>query len=272
MAIETVALTPILGVEITGVVEIGDLLNDVVIGRCLEALKWRGVLLIRGIHLDDEGQLAFSRMLGNVFAPGGNEVLKVSVDPTQKPAVQYVESNLNWHIDGNAPDIPGKFTVLTARHVPMVGGGTEFANTYAAYESLPDRERWRYECLRVVHSFEATQRGVVSEPSDQQLAHWRSMPTHESWLVWRRRDGRRSLVITASADHIVGMEADESRALLDDLLGWATQKRFCYAHDWQVGDVVVWDNTGVLHRALPYDFSSTRILHRTAIEGDEAWA
>ncbi len=272
MAIETVALTPALGAEITGVADIGDLLDEVVIGRCLEALKWRGVVLIRGIHLDDEGQLAFSRMLGKVFAPGGNEVLKVTLDPMQKPAVRYVESNLKWHIDGNAPDIPAKFTVLTARHVPLVGGGTEFANTYAAYESLPDRERRRYECLRVVHSFEATQRGVISEPSDQQLAHWRSLPTHESWLVWKRRDGRRSLVITASADHIAGMDANQSRTLLDELLGWVTKKRFCYAHDWQVGDVVVWDNTGVLHRALPYDFSSTRILHRTAIEGDEAWA
>jgi alpha-ketoglutarate-dependent taurine dioxygenase len=159
LAIETVALTPALGVEVIGVADIGDLLDHVVIGRCLEALKWRGVLLIRGMHLDDEGQLAFSRMLGNVFAPGGKEIFKVTLDQAQNPTAQCVKSNFKWHIDGNTPDIPAKFTMLTARHVPSVGGGTEFANTYAAYENMPDHERQRYEGLRVVHSLEATQRG-----------------------------------------------------------------------------------------------------------------
>jgi alpha-ketoglutarate-dependent taurine dioxygenase len=154
----------------------------------------------------------------------------------------------------------------------MVGGGTEFANTYSAYESMPGRQRKRFEGLRVLHRFEAIQRGVVARPSKQELAHWRSLPTHESWLVWKRQDGRTSLVITASVDEIIGLAADESRALLDELLAWATQERFRYVHDWQVGDVVVWDNTGILHRAQPYDASSGRILHRTAIEGTEPWS
>jgi alpha-ketoglutarate-dependent taurine dioxygenase len=272
VAIETVSLSPALGVAITGVTEVGDLLDNAVISRCLEALKWRGVLVIRGVHLDDEGQLAFTRMLGNVFAPAGERIWHVGFGPAELPALRNLESNFQWHIDGYTPDIPAKFTVLTARRVPAAGGGTEFADTYAAYASLPQYERKRFEGLRVVHTFEAVQRPVVAQPSEQQLAHWRSMPTHESWLVWKRRDGRRSLVICTSADHIVGMDADESRALLDDLVLWATQERFCYAHTWQVGDLVVWDNTGLLHRALPYDVSSGRTLHRTAIEGDEAWS
>ena len=82
--------------------------------------------------------------------------------------------------------------------------------------------------------------------------------------------GSGSLVLSASADHIVGMGAERSRAILDELLAWTTQRRFCYAHHWQVGDVVVLDNTGMLHRALPYHVLSERTLHRTAIMGDEA--
>ncbi len=272
LAIESIALTPALGVELTGITDVRDLLDDAVIGRCLEALKWRGIVLIRGVHLDDEHQLAFSRMLGNVMGPEGKEIFKIAHDPTQTGGALYLRSNLKWHIDGHTPDIPAKAAVLTARQVATVGGGTAYANTYAAYDNMPERQRKRYEGLRVVHSFEATQRGVITQPTEQQLASWRAMPTHDSWLVWKRRDGRCSLVISASADHIVGMEADESRALLDELLVWATQERFCYEHDWQVGDVIVWDNTGMLHRALPYDVSSGRILHRTAIEGDEAWS
>ena len=98
------------------------------------------------------------------------------------------------------------------------------------------------------------------------------MPARETALIWRRRDGRRSLAIGATTDHVVGMKPAESRELLDELLAWSTQERFCYRHEWQVGDVVIWDNTGILHRALPYDPSSERVMQRTTIMGDEAWA
>ena len=86
------------------------------------------------------------------------------------------------------------------------------------------------------------------------------------------KDGRRSLVIGATADHIVGMRPEESRELLDELLAYTTQERFSYTHEWQVGDVVIWDNTGMLHRALPYDPMSEREMHRTTMAGSEAWA
>lgn len=69
-----------------------------------------------------------------------------------------------------------------------------------------------------------------------------------------------------------GMDPAESRALLDELQEWATQERFRYHHDWQVGDLVVWDNTGILHRAMPYDENSERTMRRTTIVGEEAWA
>jgi alpha-ketoglutarate-dependent taurine dioxygenase len=266
--VDTIALSPAFGVEITGA---PDLRDDGVLARCVEALKWRGVLVIRGLGLDDEAQLAFSRALGTVLAPGGREIFKVTLDPSKNPAAEYLRGTFHWHLDDTTSAVPAKATTLTARHVAMEGGGTEFANTYAAYENLPAHERKRYDGLRVVHSFEAPQRLVHPHPTDKQVAAWRSLPTHETALVWKRRDGRRSLVIGATADHIVGMRPEDSRALLDDLLAWATQERFSYTHVWQVGDVVVWDNTAILHRALPYDPSSERTLHRTTIAGEEPW-
>ena len=265
---ETRALSPSLGVEVTGV---GDLLDDAAISRCLEALRWRGVLLIRGAHLDDEAQLAFSRKLGEVVRVRGKEMFTVSLDPAKNPAAEYLKGTFHWHIDGTTDPFPIKATTLTARHVAMVGGGTEFASTYAAYENLPEADRKRYGDLRVVHTFEASQRLVNPNPSDEEVAMWRKLRSQEVSLVWQRRDGRRSLVIGATADHIAGMDPGESRALLDELLDWCTQDRFRYTHDWQVGDLVMWDNTGMLHRALPYDASSERTLHRTTIVGDEAF-
>lgn len=265
---ETVALSPELGAELIG---FNNLLEECTVTQIREALKWRGVVLIRGANFDDDAQLQLSRKLGQVLAPGGNEIFTVSLDPSKNPAAEYLKGTICWHIDDTTNSVPAKATMLTARHVAMIGGGTEFANTYAAYDNLPEHERKRYENLRVVHSFEAAQRLVNPNPTDKELAAMRSVPSHESALVWDRKDGRRSLVIGATADHIVGMDPAESRDLLDELLAWATQERFCYSHEWTAGDAVIWDNTGMLHRALPYDPSSERTMHRTTIAGDEPW-
>ncbi|MFI5798115.1 TauD/TfdA dioxygenase family protein [Streptomyces sp. NPDC051677] len=267
--IESKALSPSLGVEFVGVT---DPLDDAFVERAAEALKWRGVLLLRGLHLDDDRQLAFSRRLGEVVALRGQEIFPISINPAKSRSAKYLKGAFHWHLDGTTDDIPVKATTLTARHVATVGGGTEFASTYAAYDNLPEKDRERYENLRVVHSFEAAQRLVTPDPTEEELAGWRTQPTHEVALVWRRRDGRRSLVTGATADHVVGMDPGESRALLDELRDWSTQERFRYAHDWAVGDLVVWDNTGILHRALPYDERSERLLHRTTVVGDEAFA
>jgi alpha-ketoglutarate-dependent taurine dioxygenase len=270
---ETIALDAELGAVLVDYGDVADLLVDDVIAQCREALKWRGVLLIRGAHFDDDAQVEFSRKFGGAGGvPGGKELSTISMDKKVNKLAEYLKGAFNWHLDDTTSDVPSRATMLTGRRLSTEGGGTEFANTYAAYENLPAHERKRYDGLRVVHSFEAAQLKVNPNPTDEELASWRTAPTHESSLVWKRRDGRRSLVIGATADHIVGVPADESRELLDELLAWATQARFCYVHDWSVGDAVLWDNTAVLHRALPYDLTSDRMLRRTHIKGQEAWA
>jgi len=123
--------------------------------------------------------------------------------------------------------------------------------------------------LRVVHSLEASQRRITPDPTPEQVARWRSRPTHEHPLVWTHRTGRKSLVLGASADCVVGMDLDEGRALLAELLERATVPENVYSHMWSVGDTVIWDNRGVLHRAAPYDPTSSRELLRTTVLGDE---
>ena len=89
--VDTAALSPHLGVLVTGVEGVASLLDDAVVSRCLEALKWRGVLLFRGLRLDDEAQLAFSRKLGEVVAQRGQKIFKVSLDPTVNPLGEYLK-------------------------------------------------------------------------------------------------------------------------------------------------------------------------------------
>ncbi|MGN5237119.1 TauD/TfdA dioxygenase family protein [Rhodococcus sp. SJ-3] len=269
MAVAT-ALRPAFGAELT-ISSVDDLRDPTVVSQCREALRWRGVVLVRNAHLDDDAQVELSEAFGSVLAPGGQQIFPVTLDPKKNRSAQYLKGTFNWHIDDTTSAVPAKATMLTARHVAMIGGGTEFASTYAAYENLPESERERCEGLRVVHSFEASMRLIHTDPTDEEVASWRRLPTQETSLVWERRDGRRSLVVGATADHIVGMPKAESRALLDELQSWTTQQRFTYTHEWQVGDLVMWDNTGILHRALPYEESSGRTMHRTTIQGEEPW-
>jgi alpha-ketoglutarate-dependent taurine dioxygenase len=185
----------------------------------------------------------------------------VTLDPTKSSTAAYLRGTVYWHIDGAQDDVPSKATMLSAHVISATGGETEFASTYAAYDDLTDAEKAEYEDLRVLHSLESSQRLVYPDPTPEQLA--------EHPLVWQHRSGRRSLVIGVSASHVVGRDLSEGRALLADLLERSTAPERVYRHEWSVGDLVIWDNTGVMHRVQPYDPTSGREMHRTTMSGDE---
>jgi alpha-ketoglutarate-dependent taurine dioxygenase len=240
---------------------------------CMQALENNGVLLFRALQLDDATQVTFSQKLDEVGKAGPAptpSIYKVSLDPTKTATAEYLKGTVYWHIDGAQDEVPTKATMLSAHVLSERGGQTEFASTYAAYDELTDDEKERFAALRVLHSFEASQRLVNPDPSPDELAAWRQRPDREHPLVWRHRSGRRSLVIGATADHVVGMDRDEGRALLADLEARATAEDRVYRHEWTLGDLIIWDNTGVMHRVQPYDPSSAREMHRTTMSGDEA--
>jgi alpha-ketoglutarate-dependent taurine dioxygenase len=239
---------------------------------CLEALEANGALVFRDLHLDDEAQVAFSRKLGKVEKLGKGEhpeIFRVTLDPTKNSAAKYLKGTFDWHIDGCTDDVPIMATMLSAHAVAETGGETEFASSYNAYEALDRDEQARVETLRVVHTIEASQRLHNPDPSPEEVEMWRRRPPKEHPLVWTHRSGRKSLVLGATADSIVGMDRDEGKALLQQLLDRATTPDRVYRHEWALGDVVIWDNRGVLHRATPYDPSSPRDMHRTTFAGDE---
>lgn len=241
-------------------------------GAIHEALDANGALVFPGLHLDDDTQIAFSRRLGEVEKLGRGEqpeIFRVTLDPAKNPAAAYLRGTFDWHIDGCTDDIPIMATVLSAHAVAASGGETEFASTYGAYEALPDDEKERLGTVRVVHTIEASQRLHNPDPTDEEVARWRARPPKEHPLVWQHDNGRRSLVVGATASHVVGMDEGEGRALLQELLDRATTPDRVYRHTWQVGDLVIWDNRGVLHRACPYDPGSARDMHRCTLAGDE---
>jgi len=263
------------GAEIMGVDRDRLLDDDAFPARCLQALDENGVLVFRGLGLDDETQVAFSKRLGEVEVPpmGSGalpEIYLVTRDPEKSPLAGYAPGTFDWHIDGCTDDIPIMATMLSAHEIDSSGGDTEFASTYAAYDDLSDDEQERCLALCVLHSFEASQLLRDPTPPLKELARWRKRPTKIHPLVWRHQSGRRSLVLGATTERVEGMTAVDGRAFLDELLARATRPERVYRHEWELGDLVIWDNRGVLHRALPYDASSPREMHRTTIAGDEA--
>lgn len=275
--ISTSKLGKRIGAEVT-IADRAALLDDSTAREVLDALEEHTVLVFRELDLDDAAQVAFSRKLGEVVilgsgkaAPGNPypEIFKVTLDTKKNPVADYLKGTFFWHIDGASDEIPTKASLLTARQVSASGGDTEFASTYAAYRELPAEDKQRFERVRVVHSLEASQRLVRPDPSPEEVKAWRARPTREHPLVWTHRSGRKSLVIGATASHVAGIPEDDGRALLNRLLEWATRPDFVYRHRWRVGDLVIWDNRGALHRALAYDADSPRLMHRTTLVGDE---
>jgi alpha-ketoglutarate-dependent taurine dioxygenase len=120
----------------------------------------------------------------------------------------------------------------------------------------------------VVHKVEASFR-FVPGLSAEQIAAFRAHEPKVHPLVWRHRDGRKSLITSTSGIEVLGMGQAEGEALLQRMMDWATQPQFVYRHKWQLGDIVMWDNTGTMHKAQSYAEDSGRLLHRTTVLGDE---
>ena len=274
MALETKQLTESVGAEVLGVTADALLEDPDLPQEILDALEANGALVFRGLHLDDGQQVAFSKRLGRVEilprAKGEHpEIFRVSLDPAKTPSAEYLKGTFVWHIDGMTEDIPIMATILSAHAVADEGGETEFASTYAAYEDLTDEEKERFESVRVIHTIEASQRTHKPNPTPEEVAIWRTRPPKVHPLIWTHDSGRKSLVLGATTEGVEGMEPDEGRAFLDELLERSTRPDRVYRHEWSVGDLVIWDNRGVLHRACPYEPTSPRDMHRTTLHGDE---
>jgi alpha-ketoglutarate-dependent taurine dioxygenase len=257
------------------------LCDDDVVETVRTALEERCVLVFPQINVSDEEQLAFTDRLGGRInftrgtqVPGSDlsapDVLMITLDKKINAEPDYVLGTFFWHIDGVSADTQVlKATVLSARKIAETGGETEFANLYAAYDNLPEEEKGKLQGLRVIHSVEASLRPVYGVPPQERIERWRGIARPmEQPLVWTHADGRKSLLVGSHADSIVGCPGPHGRALLWRMQEWAAQPNFVYRHKWQVGDLVIFNNEGLMHRVLPYT-DPRRVMHRTSIGGTE---
>jgi alpha-ketoglutarate-dependent taurine dioxygenase len=125
--------------------------------------------------------------------------------------------------------------------------------------------------LHAEHSQECIQRKAFPDPTEWQLSLWgeRAIPAKTHPLVWLHRTGRKSLLLGESMKRIVELPPADSDALVKRLMELSQREEYIYRHEWQIGDVLIWDNTGTVHRVVPFDLDCGRELHRVKLAGEE---
>ncbi|MGE0223918.1 MAG: TauD/TfdA dioxygenase family protein [Acetobacteraceae bacterium] len=278
MKITVRPLHPLFCAEIGGV-DAGKSMEDATIAEIRAAFEEYSVLILRDQSLDDERQIAFSRRFGPLetagkanpgtgthFARQSNlDIRTGEVIPSEDRRMIYQKGNYLWHSDSSFKPVPSLCSLLSARVVPPEGGNTEFASMRAAYDALPGDMKRKLEGLVAEHSLvysreTATPNVLTPDMKAELPGAWQTM------VRVNPVNGRKAIFAGAHASHVIGWPLDEGRAFIKWLNEFATQDRFCYAHAWREGDLVIWDNRAVLHRATAYDtVRHKRLMQRTTI-------
>jgi taurine dioxygenase len=268
-----------LGAEVTGV----DLrtLDDAGFARLLQAWHDHSVLLVRGQKLSDQDLIAFSRRLGDLdwapiqetgrrFVEGLPEIYIVSnVTLNGEPIGSLGDGEAVWHTDMSYLEVPPKASMLYALEVPPTGGNTSFCTMYGIYDALPARLKERIAGLEIKHDGTYNSGGYLRQgvtPSDDPMT---SPGAVHPLVCTHPATGRRMLYLGRRRNaYLVGLELEESEALLDELWSYVNRPEFAWEHAWRVGDLVLWDNRCTMHRRDAFDPRSRRIMHRTQVKGE----
>lgn len=268
-----------LGAEIRGV----DLkaVTDAEFAAIQRAWNDHSVLVFRGQQLGDDDLIAFSQRFGDLdwapvqetgrrFVEGHPEIYVVSnVIVNGEPIGSLGAGEATWHTDMSYLEIPPKASMLYALEVPPSGGNTYFCGMYYAYDSLPDALRRRIAGRMLKHDGTYNSGGYLRQgvaAGDDPL----TSPGAWHPLVCKHPEtGRHTLYLGRRRNaYIQGLPLAESEALLDELWAIATREEFTWGNEWQVGDLVLWDNRSTMHRRNPFDPSTRRVMHRTQIKSE----
>jgi len=243
------------------------------------AFHERAVLIFPGQRLRAAEQVAFARRFGEIehivpnvdTVPVSNRKRDGTLYADGEGPMQILRGNEGWHTDSSYMPLAAKASVLSAEVVPSRGGETEWADMRAAYESLDPAVKERIGKLSAYHSLRHSQARIgQKEGGSSGYGFDVDKPPLRPLVKIHPVTGRPSLFIGRHAYGIPGLRAEESEQLLDSLVEAACQPPRTLRHAWALGDVVVWDNRCVLHRARPWDHAEARVMHHTRIAGDPA--
>ncbi len=216
------------------------------------------------------GELEFGALpLANQRRSDNGEFTQIIDVDTQRMRTNI--GNEAWHTDSTYWPVSSKCALLSAVKVPKQGGQTELADMRAGYATLPDELRERAEALSAFHSTEYSQANDLGDfPQRDKNSIYHGEAYLRPLVKTHPETGVKNLFIGRHAFGIPGLSRDESRQLLKLLLDHVvSEPRRVYRHEWREGDLLLWDNRSLLHRACAYDYSEPRVLIGSRVKGDE---
>lgn len=253
-----------LGAEIRGL-DLRQVLSDKDVATVRQALLDHCVLYFRGQQISDEDQVRFTRHFGtpveHVRKQRERRVKEIfiisNVKENGEPIGALGSETIDFHSDLSYLPKPGTISLLYAVEIPSEGGQTQWVDCRAAFDALPDDRRDYLRTLRAVHKHYVE----AQNPPE---------PTIHPFVRRHPQTGRESIYVSPHlTSHIDGMSRDESDRLLADLYQHMDQPQFIYTHDWQLGDLLIWDNRPTMHRRLAFPDDQRRVMNRTQIFGEE---
>ena len=179
-----------------------------------------------------------------------NDVGEIYADEDRRLA--YKRANRLWHTDMSFYEVRATYSLLVGHVTPDTGADTEFTDMRAVWDELPQARKVELEDLVVEHSYWYSRvQGGGPEPTEEERVT--RPPARHKLAHIHAPSGRKALYLASHASDIVGYPRDEARALIKELMDFAVQPRFVYAHKWRRGDVLIWDNLATMHRATPFD-------------------
>ena len=269
MAITVCPITPTFAAEI-GDIDLTKPVPDVDFEAIREAFWKYAVLIFPGQALTQEQHLAFSARFGPVetertldpkatpsrfsgeFADISNLAADGKIWGETSRQRMYKAGNKLWHTDSSFKRLPSLCSLLYARTIAPIGGHTQFADQRAAYDALPEATKAKLRGLVVEHWIvHSRRRSGFTEFNEDEMK--RLPPVPQVLVRTIPQTGRKSLYVASHAGRIFGMPDEEGRALIDELIAHATQRRFVYTHRWRPEELVMWDNRCTMHRGTDYD-------------------
>ncbi len=273
-------ITPTFGAEITGI-DLTQPLTPDQEADIVSAIADYGVCVYPDTRLTDQTHIWFSRLFGNLWTVAGQGVKHKSrfdyphlfdagnlsadggINPDEMARLRRAGDRL-WHTDSSFTKERTTYSLLLAHEVPAEGGETSFADTRVAYDALPQAMKDRIEHLEGEHSY-LYSRMLAGFPVNEEEVEAGMVARHKLVHI-HPGSGRKSLYVASHTLRITGMEKEEGRALIKELIAFATQPQFTFMHEWKPGDLVVWDNFCTMHRGGAYDdINQRRDMRRTTV-------
>lgn len=284
MPLNVEPILPRFGAECSGL-DLTRPLSEADVRQVTEAMDTWGVTVWRNTGMNDQQHVEFSRNFGYLERVPRREGVRyrlpfrelfdasnltVDGEITQdEGAIQYRKGDRLWHTDSAFMEKRTSYSLLLAHQVPPEGGQTWFADTRSAYEDLPEDTKAFLEGKVGINSLWWSRKLAGADIADAEIEE---RPTARHPLVHvHKGSGRKALFIAAHTMDVEGMDKDEGRALIRQLIEHATQPQYVFSVSWNVGDMVIWDNLCSMHRGGDFDYARyKRDMRRTTVrEGTE---